>query len=49
MLGFFFLLRLLGINAEPVDPLHPGIIELSTKESAPPQAPDREAEAAAGR
>ena len=34
MLGFFFLLPLLGINAEAVDPLPPGKIELSTKESA---------------
>ena len=34
VLGFFFLLRLLGINGEPVDPLPPGKIELSTKESA---------------
>ena len=34
MLGFFFLLRLLGINAELVDPLPPGKIELSIKESA---------------
>ena len=34
VLAFFFLLPLLGINAEPVDPLHPGKIELSTKESA---------------
>jgi hypothetical protein len=32
--GFFFLLPLLGINAEAVDPLPPGKIELSTKESA---------------
>jgi hypothetical protein len=34
VLGFFFLLPLLGINAEAVDPLPPGKIELSTKESA---------------
>ena len=34
MLGFFFLLPLLGINAEAVDPLSPGKIELGTKESA---------------
>jgi hypothetical protein len=34
VLGFFFLLPLLGINAETVDPLPPGKIELSTKESA---------------
>ena len=34
LLGFFFLLPLLGINAEPVDPLPPGKIELNTKESA---------------
>jgi hypothetical protein len=34
VLGFFFLLPVLGINAEPVDPLPPGKIELSTKESA---------------
>ena len=34
VLGCFFLLPLLGINAEPVDPLPPGKIELSTKESA---------------
>ena len=34
VLGFFFLLPLLGINAEPVNPLPPGKIELSTKESA---------------
>ena len=34
VLGFFFLLPLLGINAEPVDPLLPGKVELSSKESA---------------
>ena len=34
MLGFWFLLPILGIDAEPVDPLPPGKIELSTKESA---------------
>ena len=34
VLGFFFLLPLLGINAETVIPLPPGKIELSTKESA---------------
>jgi hypothetical protein len=34
VLGFFFLLPLLGSNAEAVDPLPPGKIELSTKESA---------------
>jgi hypothetical protein len=34
VLGFFFLLRLLGINAEPVDPLPSGKVELTTKESA---------------
>ena len=34
VLGFFFLLPLLGINAEPVDPLPSGKIELSTKEQA---------------
>ena len=34
MLGFFFLLPLLGINAEAADPLPPGKIELSIKESA---------------
>jgi hypothetical protein len=34
VLGFFFLMPLLGINAEPVDPLPSGKIELSTKESA---------------
>jgi hypothetical protein len=34
VLGFFFLLPLLGINAEAADPLPPGKIELSTKESA---------------
>jgi hypothetical protein len=33
-LGFFFLLPLLGITAEPVDPLPEGKIELSTKEIA---------------
>ena len=32
VLGFFFLLPLLGINAKPVDPLPSGKIELSTKE-----------------
>ena len=34
VLGFFFLLPLLGIDAEPLDPLPPGKIELSTRESA---------------
>jgi hypothetical protein len=34
VLGFFFLLPLLGIDAEPLDPLPPGKIELSSKESA---------------
>jgi hypothetical protein len=34
VLGFFFLLPLLGINAEPVDLLPPGKVELSSKESA---------------
>jgi hypothetical protein len=34
VLGFFFLMPLLGINAEPVDPLPSGKIELSAKESA---------------
>ena len=33
-LGCFFLLPLLGINAEPVDALPPGKIEMSSKESA---------------
>ena len=33
-LGFFFLLPLLGITAEPVHSLPPGKIELSSKESA---------------
>ena len=34
MLGFFFLLPLLGIDAEPVDPLPHGKVELSTREVA---------------
>jgi hypothetical protein len=34
VLGFFFLLPALGINAEPVEPLPPGKVELNTKESA---------------
>ena len=34
VLGFFFLLPLLGINAEPVDPLPPGKVEFSSKELA---------------
>ena len=34
VLGCFFLLPLLGINAEPVEPLPPGKIELSQKASA---------------
>ena len=34
VLGFWFLLPILGIDAEPVDPLPPGKIDLSTKESA---------------
>jgi hypothetical protein len=34
VLGFFFLLPLIGIKGEPVEPLPPGKIELSSKEAA---------------
>ena len=34
VLGFSFLLPLLGINAEPLDPLPPGKVELSSEELA---------------